>query len=216
VIPARDVDFSPTIFLIIFSLFLTVLPVNADYYWGASVNTANLSTLEGSDGRRLSLEDGREFGLSWGGQVSSLRVQYSLESLRSQIKSYRTATTNYTPDGTFTARRVLLEFFGYESVPGLPARTLSPFWGFGVGMSRFSIEDLRVPGEISIDSSEDNLTGQIMVGFDYRFLPGHRINLQYRYLMTDDLGYEDTRNDIEYEFQNFTESTIGLQYRWFY
>jgi hypothetical protein len=191
------------------------VPENSPHFLSVDHGYLLLEDLEGTGDSRIELTEGRLNRVVWGGQVSSLRVEYSLIRTVSAIEKYETRSKSNKGDlGEFSRTGVHLDFYGYEDWPDY-VPFLTNYWGLGLGLDRYEM-DIRVPGEVTIDETDSGLNLGLFVGIEWMPAPRHRFSFQYRYTFHPEIGFDDTGDDRTLDLESFREPSLFIGYRWFY
>lgn len=186
------------------------------HFFSLDYGRSYLNELAVTDNSRISLDHGMVHRLAWGGQVSSLRVEYGLSYRSSDVKRFRNASgLKQSATGSFDRTGVHLDFYGYEDFPDLGS-SLTNYWGIGMGVVRYRFNNFEVPGEISVDETDVALVPDFFIGWEWILTDRHRLALQYRYSLHTELDFETQTTGRSLELDNFDESVATLNYRWFY
>ncbi len=188
---------------------------NSPHFFSVDHGYLLLDDLEGTDDSRIELKDGRLNRLVWGGQVSSLRVEYSLVRTVSTIEKYETSLKSKKGDfGEFSRTGVHLDFYGYNDLPDI-VPFLTSYWGLGLGFDRYKM-DIRVPTKVTIDDTDSGLNLGAFMGIEWIPVSRHRFSLQYRYTFHPEIDFDNTAEDRTLDLESFREPSLFIGYRWFY
>lgn len=188
---------------------------DGEHYFSFHHGRSYLDKLEGPNNNKVKLDRDDVNRVAWGGQVETLRVEYSLFRATSEIEKFETSAFSYgkTP-GEFTSTGIHLNFYGYDNLLTSISH-FSDFWGMGLGLNRYSM-NVSVPSETTINDSDHALNWGVFAGFEWKMAPRHRWTLQYRYIFHPEVDFEDQSGDPDYEYDSFRTPSLFLGYRWFY
>lgn len=185
-------------------------------YWGTAYRAVIIDDIDGSGGQELSLESGNHLEVSWGGKVSSLRVEYTLGMTLADVDEFTNAGgTEFGVDGTLRRTSLLLNLIGHDQLVRL-SPPWSTYWGFGVGFHQIAVRDLEVPGQVNLDDAGFDLTGQLLLGLEYQLSKSSFVSLEYQVSTVPSFDIEDDLTGQTIDFDGYNPHSIGLEFRWFY
>lgn len=109
-------------------------------------------------------------------------ISYKKMDIDSRISKTTGSRLNYEGDQDQIA--FMLNFFWYPKLDW----TVSPYLGAGLGVTRISWNDIRVPGSDSVlDDSDTVFTYQLIIGASYEISSRLLFEIDYRYFAPNDV-----------------------------
>jgi len=179
-------------------------------YAGISGNAVFVSDID-IDNIELQFDSGFGIGLIGGYDFGRYRVEGELTYRKNdvdQIEIESQSAGSIDADGDISTTSFMVNgYLDYEN-----KTPITPYVGLGLGISIISFNDITIAGIDFVDDDAARLAAQLSAGLGYSVSDSLIIDLGYRYMITDEIDFEDDSGDViaddSYKSHNIT---IGLR-----